>query len=132
MNASSKLQPPHINLFSIRWPKLSLEFLRIVDSSRREKWTNRGTQGSEAQRQSHLAGTARPQIWSVQRQQMSVDVEGEFDESSVNEAAGRAVRGRLIAVHLRGKRELIDDPEPASVFLAASDLGGDGAVREPR
>jgi hypothetical protein len=57
-------------------------------------------------------------------------VEGEFDESAVNEAADRAVR--LIAVHLSGKRELIDDPLPGSVVLAASDFGGDGAVRESR
>ena len=123
---------PRTNLFSIRWPKLSLEFLRIVDGWRREKWTHRGTQRSEPHRQSYLAGTARPQIWRVQQQQMSIDVEGEFDESSVNEAADSAVRRRLIALHLRGQRELIDDPEPASVFLAASDFGGHGAVREPR
>ena len=71
-----------------------------------------------------------PKSWRVQRQQMSIDVEGEFDESSMNEAADRAVR--LIAVHLSGKRELIDDPLPGSVVLAASDFGGDGAVRESR
>ena len=61
--------------------------------SRREKGTHRGTQGSEPRRQPVFGRRNPPQIWRVQQEQMSIDVEGEFDESSVNEAADSAVRG---------------------------------------